>query len=173
MQPQQTHISITWHRSELKGRQGQLPVLSRYPELLTSFSAMPRLCSRTASSSRAACPLIGKHNVITTQGRDDGEPAARFAFQNCTVTSNEDLQGAETFLGWLPCNLMCWLRNQKMGKRRVRKRQELLQWEQNNTYVAVIKINKPTKQRNYKLGVKSRSPQNKGITNLVQRKAKK
>jgi pectinesterase len=44
-------------------------------------------------------PLAGKHNVVTAQGKDGGRSDAGFAFQNCTVTSHEVLDGAETYLG--------------------------------------------------------------------------
>ncbi|XP_037433127.1 pectinesterase-like [Triticum dicoccoides] len=47
----------------------------------------------------ARAPLKGKHNVITAQGRDGTDGSSGFSFQNCRVTSHEDLNGAETYLG--------------------------------------------------------------------------
>ncbi|XP_044972336.1 pectinesterase/pectinesterase inhibitor PPE8B-like [Hordeum vulgare subsp. vulgare] len=44
----------------------------------------------------ARAPLKGKHNVITAQGRDGPDGSSGFSFQNCRVTSQEDLNGSET-----------------------------------------------------------------------------
>ncbi|BAF23181.1 probable pectinesterase/pectinesterase inhibitor 32 [Oryza sativa Japonica Group] len=52
-------------------------------------------------------PLEGSHNTITAQGRNHSEPVVArsgFVFQECNVSTKEDLRGVDTYLGrpWHP-----------------------------------------------------------------------
>ncbi|EEE68246.1 hypothetical protein OsJ_26449 [Oryza sativa Japonica Group] len=52
-------------------------------------------------------PLEGSHNTITAQGRNHSEPVVArsgFVFQECNVSTKEDLRGLDTYLGrpWHP-----------------------------------------------------------------------
>ncbi|CAM0877891.1 unnamed protein product [Alopecurus aequalis] len=44
-------------------------------------------------------PPLGQHNVVTAQGRDAPERDTGFSFQNCTLTTRDNLTGVETYLG--------------------------------------------------------------------------
>ena len=100
-----SHRSI-FYRCEILGFQDTLLAESRtqfYKECqihgtIDLSGATPPLFSKTASLIVRKPPL-GRHNFVTAQGRDAPERDTGFSFQNCTVTTRENLTGVETYLG--------------------------------------------------------------------------